>query len=354
MENSIKNILKEKGIAQKELAEKIGMSEIGLSKAINGSATLSTLQKIAQALDVPLGTISPKMRTAKYGSDKTPLLLGNLSLPCYVLDDGTRVFSGRGIQKAIGAGGSQSGTWLSTFVNSSAMAAYIDPGLLDRLNNPIPFIRAGAGGSQSMTYGYEATLLIDLCNAILSAGEYGAADKSLIEHANIIIRSVAKVGIIALIDEVTGYDKAKEKAKDELQKFLNQFMSEEAAKWVKTFDDTFFEDLYKMHNWTWTKTNQRPGVVGLWINDIVYKRIAPLIYNELQRVNPKNENGHRSYKHHQFLTEEIGKPRLQRHLEAVHALAVASHYNWSRFMDMLDTVYPTPNQQLPIDFGWEE
>lgn len=352
MENNIKTILKEKGITQKELAEKTGMSEIGISKAANGTATVATLQKIAKVLDVPMSTLKPEMRTAKYGSDRTPLKLGDLLLPCYVLDDGTRVFSGRGIQKALG-GNSQSGTWLSNFINSSSMAPYIDPGLLKRFNTPIPFVRSGAGGSQSMTYGYEATLLIDLCNAVLLAGDYGMVDESLISHANIIIRSVAKVGIIALIDEVTGYDKAKEKAKEELQNFLNLFMSKEAAKWVKTFDDTFFEDLYKMHNWTWTKTNQRPGVVGLWINDIVYKRIAPLIYNELQRLNPKNENGNRSYKHHQFLTEEVGKPKLQRHLEAVHALAVASKYNWGLFMDMLDTVYPTINQQLPIDIDWE-
>ena len=350
MENNIKNILKEKGLTQKELAEKTGMSEIGVSKAANGTATISTLKKIAKALDVPMSLLKPEMRAAMYGSDKTPLLLGDLSLPCYVLDDGTRVFSGRGIQKALGGGGSQSGTWLTTFSNSSSMSPYIPAGVLDRFNSPIPFVRAGAGGSQSMTYGYEATLLIDLCNAILSAGEYGIVDESLIAHANIIIRSVAKVGIIALVDEATGYDKAKEKAKDELQNFLHQFMSEEAAKWVKTFDDTFFEDLYKMRNWTWTQTNQRPGIVGQWINDIVYKRIAPLIYTELQRVNPRNENGNRSYKHHQFLTDEVGKPKLQKHLEAVHALAVASKYNWSRFMDMLDMVYPTKNQQLPIDF----
>lgn len=354
MKNNIKSILKEKGITQKELAGKTGMSEVGISKAINGTATISTLQKVADVLEVPLDSLNSKMRTAKYGSDKTPLLLGSLSLPCYVLDDGTRVFSGRGIQKALGGGKNQSGTWLSSFANSTVMSPYIDSGLLDRLNNPIPFIRAGAGGSQSMTYGYEATILIDLCNAILSAGELGIVDESLIAHSNIIIRSVAKVGIIALIDEVTGYDKAKEKAKDELQQFLNQFMSSEAAKWVKVFDDVFFEDLYKMHHWTWTKTNQRPGVVGQWINDIVYKRVAPLIFNELQRVNPKNESGNRSYRHHQFLTEDIGKPKLKQHLEAVHALAVASNYNWKVFMDMLDRVYPTQNQFLYIDFDWDD
>ena len=45
-------ICKQKRITQKELAEKIGMSAVGLSKAINGNPTIQTLDKIADALDV--------------------------------------------------------------------------------------------------------------------------------------------------------------------------------------------------------------------------------------------------------------------------------------------------------------
>jgi len=46
-----------------------------------------------------------------------------------------------------------------------------DTTLLAKLQNPIRFERVGAGGSQSSTYGYEATLFIDLCDAIIKAGE---------------------------------------------------------------------------------------------------------------------------------------------------------------------------------------
>lgn len=165
---------------------------------------------------------------------------------------------------------------------------------------------------------------------------------------------MAKVGIIALVDEVTGYNKAKERAENALQKFLNTFMSEEAAKWVKVFGDTFFEDLYKMHNWNWDKTNKRPGVVGTWINDIVYERIAPLVLAELKKRNPKNDNGNRSYKHHQFLTREIGLPKLRQHLEAVHAIATISNFNWAVFMRNIDKAYPKQYQQLDIDFDFED
>lgn len=49
----IKEICKEKGILLKELAEMLEMSEVGLSKSLNGNPTISRLQQIATALDVP-------------------------------------------------------------------------------------------------------------------------------------------------------------------------------------------------------------------------------------------------------------------------------------------------------------
>lgn len=48
----IKEICKQKGITQQELAEKIGVARPSLSITINNNPTVSTLEKIAQALDV--------------------------------------------------------------------------------------------------------------------------------------------------------------------------------------------------------------------------------------------------------------------------------------------------------------
>lgn len=300
-----------------------------------------------------------KVLRAKYGSDKTPLQLGELSIPCYVLEDGTRVFSGRGIQKILGSTAT-SGKWLEKFVNSDEISPYLAVkktgilSVLDKLSNPIKFYRNSAGGSQSETYGYEVTLLIDICDAIISSSETGKFnDKSIIKNANIIIRAVAKVGIIALVDEATGYDKEKKRAKDELQKFLKQFLSDEASKWVKTFEDSFFEMIYKMRGWNWNMTNKRPGVVGQWINNIVYERIAPLTLSTLNEKNPKNEKGYRKDKHHQFFTEDIGKPKLKEYLASVEALGRASNYNWDIFMELLDRAFPKQPQKI-IDIETEE
>lgn len=349
-------------MTQKTLAEKTGLTEVGISKMIvSGKASMSSLRKIADAIDVDISelTETKTLLKAKFGSDKTPLKLGSLELPCYVLENGLRVFSGRGIQKVIGST-SKSGTWLSNFISSSPIKDILeeikdgDKTLLYKFQNPIAFERLGAGGSQSATYGYEATMLIDLCDAIIKAGEDGyEIPVQYIQNANIIIRAVAKVGIIALVDEATGYDKEKTRAKDELQKFFNTFLEEEAAKWVKQFDDKFFEDIYKMRNWTWANTSKRPGVVGLWIRDIVYERLAPVL-PELDKRNPKNENGNRSHKHHQYLSKEVGLPRLKQHLEAVHAIAVISNYNWERFMYNLDKAYPRKYSQMWLDFEYDE
>ena len=300
-----------------------------------------------------------KVLKAKYGSDKTPLQLGELSIPCYVLEDGTRVFSGRGIQKILGSTAT-SGKWLEKFVNSDEISPYLAvkktgiSSVLDKLSSPIKFYRPSAGGSQSETYGYEVTLLIDICDAIISSSETGKFnDESIIKNANIIIRAVAKVGIIALVDEATGYDKEKKRAKDELQKFLTQFLSDEASKWVKTFEDSFFEMIYKMRGWNWNMTNKRPGVVGQWINNIVYERIAPLTLSTLNDKNPKNEKGYRKDKHHQFFTEDIGKPKLKEYLASVEALGRASDYNWDIFMELLDRAFPKQPQKI-IDIEIEE
>lgn len=48
----IKEVIKEKGFTQKEFAEKLGMSTVGLSQIIAGKPSYTTLEKIANVLGV--------------------------------------------------------------------------------------------------------------------------------------------------------------------------------------------------------------------------------------------------------------------------------------------------------------
>lgn len=52
MELRIKDLLKERGILHKELAEALGVTDVALRQSLKGNPTVSTLQKIAEALGV--------------------------------------------------------------------------------------------------------------------------------------------------------------------------------------------------------------------------------------------------------------------------------------------------------------
>ena len=48
----VKEVCREKGIMMKDLASMIGITEVGLSKSLNGNPTISRLEEIANALGV--------------------------------------------------------------------------------------------------------------------------------------------------------------------------------------------------------------------------------------------------------------------------------------------------------------
>lgn len=52
--NRIKELLKEKGFTQQEFADKLGVTRIAVVKMLAGNPSLSALEKIATALDVPM------------------------------------------------------------------------------------------------------------------------------------------------------------------------------------------------------------------------------------------------------------------------------------------------------------
>lgn len=63
----IKEIAKEKGISMEEIANQLGINRVTLSRNINGNPTLSTIQKIAEVLDVDVKDllISTKQKKEK-------------------------------------------------------------------------------------------------------------------------------------------------------------------------------------------------------------------------------------------------------------------------------------------------
>ncbi len=282
---------------------------------------------------------------ATHGSNKTPIRLGLLEIPCYVLEGDIRVLSGRGIQKALGSK-SASGQWLKGFVNNKTIAPFFSAGVLDNLNTPIRFIRPDAGGSQSITYGYEATLLIDIIDAIIDANIAGVYnDPNIVASANVLSKALKRVSIIALVDEATGYQN--ERVKNALEIILNKFILAEAKKYEVTFPLQLYKEWFRLNNWEWKEENaqKRPGVLGTWTNDLIYRRMAPGLLEELERKNPKNQKGYREHKHFEFLTDEVGEPRLREFFGGLIALARATT-TWRKYMEMVNRAYPPPLEGL--------
>lgn len=96
--------------------------------------------------------------------------------------------------------------------------------------NPIRF-RAPTGGV--VATGYDATILPNICDAVLAARDAGALRTDqlhIAKQCEILVRGLARVGIIALVDEATGYQR--DRTKDALAKILEAFIDKELQPWV--------------------------------------------------------------------------------------------------------------------------
>ncbi len=99
---------------------------------------------------------------AIYGSPDRPLRIGNLEIPCYVLEDGKRVLHQRGMVAALGMGRGGSsqggGDRLAKFTAQDRLKSFVSDQLLKVTTNPLKF-KTPRG---QIAYGYEATVLADI------------------------------------------------------------------------------------------------------------------------------------------------------------------------------------------------
>jgi hypothetical protein len=204
--------------------------------------------------------------------------------------------------------------------------------------------------------GYDASILPAVCNVWLRAREAGALQIQQLgkaQKAELLLRALAETGIVALIDEVTGYEKAR--PQNALQAYLEMVVRKELAAWAKKFPDEFYENIYKLKGWVWPGMGKnRYSVVAHYTRDLVYERIGPGLLAELERKSPKNDKGQRANKLHQWLTDDIGNPMLAQHIHSLmmfQRLAIANGHGWHRFVNMVDQVMPKRGTtlSLPLD-----
>lgn len=215
---------------------------------------------------------------------------------------------------------------------------------------PVPF-RLSDGRK---AWGYRADLLPKVCTVYLKARDAKKlldSQASIATACDILIRGFAQVGIIALVDEATGYQR--DRAADALAKILEAFIAKELQPWVKTFPADYYEQLFRLRGLEYPQfTVKRPQYFGMLTNNIVYKRLAPGVLDELKKIVPRNDEGRPTAKYFQKLTANVGYPKLREHLGSVVTLMKLSE-DYGDFMFKLNRIHPPYGQQMLIPYEYD-
>jgi len=235
---------------------------------------------------------------------------------------------------------------LPIFLAPRNLKPFIPNDLLDGLLHPLEY-REGSHIAQ----GFPAEFLPQICNVWLKAREAGAIQRQQLEKcqkAEILMRGLAHIGIIALVDEATGYEKLKDRY--ELNKILEAYIAKELLPWQQRFPDEYYKQIFRLRGWTYSPLNPRKGprFAAQITNKIVYEQLPPGVLDELRRKNPVVYNhGRRKHKLHEFLTNDIGNPHLEKQVASVTTLMRIAP-NWNVFEILFDKAFPTPNKQIEM------
>lgn len=342
----------------------LAMNDLSSGKAKGGVARALALTKEERA------EIAKKAAEARWGGDVEvakragEIVIGDISIPCAVLADGTRVLSERAITKAFGGkrGGSHwkrlklqtDGAYLPVFLSAANIKPFINNELEAGLSRRRIY-RQKKGGTPA--YGIEANLLPKICNVYLKMRDAEADGKKALKaaqvpmsvQADIIMRGLAEVGIVALVDEATGH--IHEKRQDEYRELFQAFIREQVREYEKEFPKQFTDSLYKLYGLQPGKPGRHPQFFGGFIRKYIYEPLATSKGAILEMLDEKNPTvyarGGRRYKMFQFLSESIGLPAFRAHLWQVVGILGASR-DKAEFERSFKRAFPRSGDQLEI------
>ncbi len=239
------------------------------------------------------------------------LHLGDTMVDCYVLDTEERVISLRATVKAIAE---REGGNLGDYIGAQPLKTYINKDLVlgETIEFNIPGIRYQGKGITAQTF-------LDICNAYVMA--FSAGDLKTLRQQEIAIKcsvllaACAKIGLIALIDEATGYQY--ERKENALQLKLKAFVADEMRGWEKTFPDELWEQFGRLTNWQGA-LHSRPKWWGKLMIELIYEALDADVANYLRENKPPPVH-RRNY--HQWLSEHYGLKQLVTHIYEIIGMA---------------------------------
>ncbi len=289
------------------------------------------------------------------------LELNGFKLSCAVLDNDerTRVFSERTIATAFGIkGGGQ--YWqkkkegeivLPEYLSAAYLRPYIEPALEEHFKNSVIYLTT----NNQQARGVDVMVLPEICDTYIRASKELDNEnlKAAAEVAYQLMKGFATVGIVALVDEATGYQYEREH--DELQKILKAYIAEELLPWQKRFPDIYYKELFRLNGWDYTVNGikKRPGIIGKWTNTLIYEQLPNGVLEELKKHTPKSDTGNYTARFHQSLTIDVGEPSLNNQINQIVTLFQLSD-NMKHMWQQFEKLKSRQNGQLELDLDFDD
>ena len=266
------------------------------------------------------------------------LSLGGSLLDVAVLDTGKRVITHSGVFRALGRDprGNARIEGVPAFMDAKNLQPFVDSALREYMEK-IQYI-----GLDGRVYeGYDARIVPNVCDLYLKAREKGAIEtanqQATAQQAEIVMRGIATVGVIALVDEATGFQY--QRKADALAEILEAFIAKELRPWVRTFPQEYYQGLCRLYDMPFPPKKgdtKFPSFFGTLTNNIIYDRIAPGLRPALKAEAKKHEKAGRM---HQSLSGDRGVSALREHMKLVCGLLKLAK-DKDHFFEMLDTTAP--------------
>jgi hypothetical protein len=264
------------------------------------------------------------------------LTFGTVELECHVLNNHMRVITQREVVRVL-SDGRESGNLQRYLSRNPLTADDFDLG---------PTIQFTVPGSPGLiANGFAATTLIEICEKYLEARAQGLLAKSqlkLATNSETVIRACAKVGIIALIDEATGFQKIR--ADRDLQLKLQAFIAEDLQEWARMFPEAFWLELARLEGIRYSPRS-RPLRWGKYVMMFVYDAIDRDIGKELRKKNP---NPRFLKNHHQWL-KKFGRDQVHDQITKVVTIMQLCE-GMEEFRKKFAKIFKRNDGQLSFDF----
>jgi hypothetical protein len=331
------------------------MNKLAQNGKLGGTARANSLTP-EQRTEIARKAAVAKWKIPQAIKDGTLNLAGWQNIPCWVLSDERRIISQRSFMQIIQMPTSVKipiGERISQLLDPRNLHSSSATEFIATIENPIRFFTTDFVSA----YGYEGGIIVDFCNAILyarRAKNLAGAALDYADQAERLLAAIGKTGIVALIDEATGYQEIRDRKALEI--LLDSYLRKEFSAWAKRFPDEFYMELFRLKGWEWRgMTLNRPSCVGTYTNELVYARLEVGILRELQVRNPwSSEKKRRAGYHHCLLTDDLGAPALAQHLHTlIHMMRGFEDKKYNRFVEFIDRSLPKKGHDiqtlLPLD-----